>query len=86
MGGYGREELAPYSDIDVLLVHDGRPAGIDELAAALWYPLWDSGLNLATPFDQLDEQPARADDDLDTATALLAPRCWPATPSSPTVS
>ena len=74
VGGYGRNELAPFSDIDVLLVHDGRPAGIEELAAALWYPLWDSGLQLGHAVRSLDQQLARADEDLDAATAQLSAR------------
>ena len=45
VGGYGRAELAPYSDLDVVLVHDD---GVDpgSLAEKVWYPLWDSGANL----------------------------------------
>ena len=45
VGGFGRGELAPHSDLDVVLVHED---GIDpgELATALWYPLWDSGWRL----------------------------------------
>jgi [protein-PII] uridylyltransferase len=74
VGGYGRNELAPYSDIDVVLVHDGRPSGIDELAAALWYPLWDAGLQLGHAVRSLDDQLRRADEDLDAATALLGAR------------
>ena len=46
VGGYGRGELAPQSDVDVVLVHERRASGIDELASALWYPLWDAGLKL----------------------------------------
>ena len=57
-----------------LLVHDGRPAGIEELAAALWYPLWDAGLQLGHAVRSLDQQLARADEDLDAATALLSAR------------
>lgn len=45
VGGYGRGELAPHSDLDVVLVHeDGVELG--ELGSALWYPLWDSGRRL----------------------------------------
>ena len=74
VGGYGRNELAPHSDIDVVLVYDGRPSGIDELAAALWYPLWDAGLQLGHAVRSLDDQLRRADEDLDAATALLGAR------------
>ena len=74
VGGYGRNELAPYSDIDVVLVHDGRPAGIEELAAALWYPLWDAGLQLGHAVRSFDHQLARSDEDLDAATAQLSAR------------
>ena len=42
VGGYGRRELAPFSDLDVLLVHDKKPLD-PAFAQALWYPLWDSG-------------------------------------------
>ena len=46
VGGYGREELSPYSDLDVMLLHvDGYPQ-MDELAAQIWYPLWDSRTKL----------------------------------------
>src|SRR4051794_10467083 len=37
VGGYGRGELAPFSDVDVVLVHDGKHSGIEDAATALWY-------------------------------------------------
>jgi [protein-PII] uridylyltransferase len=74
VGGYGRGELAPQSDIDVLLVHDGKVGGIAEAATALWYPLWDAGLKLGHAVRSFDEQLALAGDDLDTATATLSVR------------
>ena len=42
VGGYGRKELLPGSDLDVLLLHDGRD-GIAKIADRIWYPVWDSG-------------------------------------------
>jgi [protein-PII] uridylyltransferase len=45
VGALGRRELAPYSDLDLVLVHERRQDA-DRLAEALWYPLWDAGIGL----------------------------------------
>jgi [protein-PII] uridylyltransferase len=45
VGALGRRELAPWSDLDLVLLHDGR-ANVDQLAQQLWYPLWDAGVGL----------------------------------------
>ncbi len=45
VGALGRRELAPYSDLDLVLLHDGR-TDVDRLAEQLWYPLWDAGFGL----------------------------------------
>ena len=58
----------------MLLVHEGRPTGIDELAKAMWYPLWDAGLKLGHAVRSLDDELSLAGDDLDTATGLLSAR------------
>ena len=55
VGGYGRRELLPGSDLDVLLLHSGRP-GIAALADRIWYPIWDSGTRL----DHAVRRPAEA--------------------------
>ncbi|MFE3325597.1 [protein-PII] uridylyltransferase [Streptomyces sp. NPDC059176] len=48
VGGYGRGELSPRSDLDLLLLHDGSadPAAVASLADRIWYPVWDLGLAL----------------------------------------
>ena len=48
VGGYGRGELAPASDIDVLLLHPSvaDPAKVAKAAEKIWYPIWDSGIRL----------------------------------------
>ncbi|MFM2437332.1 MAG: Bifunctional uridylyltransferase/uridylyl-removing enzyme, partial [Actinomycetota bacterium] len=45
VGGYGRRELAPGSDIDLVLLHSPG-TDVDEVADRVWYPVWDSGLRL----------------------------------------
>ncbi|MEM7321776.1 MAG: [protein-PII] uridylyltransferase [Actinomycetota bacterium] len=45
VGGYGRNELCPFSDVDVVLVHGEKVDGA-EVAEALWYPVWDRGLKM----------------------------------------
>ncbi|MDT7661472.1 MAG: [protein-PII] uridylyltransferase, partial [Pseudonocardiales bacterium] len=45
VGALGRRELVPYSDLDLVMVHDRRPDA-DRLAEAMWYPLWDAGIGL----------------------------------------
>ncbi|MFN0023811.1 MAG: [protein-PII] uridylyltransferase [Parvularculaceae bacterium] len=44
-GGYGRGQLAPLSDIDLLILHSGLAEdAIKPFVNALLYPLWDAGL------------------------------------------
>jgi len=76
VGGYGRGEMCPGSDLDLLLVQPGRRAQPEmaTLAEGLWYPLWDSGLKLGHAVRTVKEALALAADDLDTATALLDAR------------
>jgi [protein-PII] uridylyltransferase len=70
VGGYGRAELAPGSDLDVVLLHRGRK-DVRELAEQIWYPLWDAGLKLGHAVRTVKEALGLAANDLDTATSLL---------------
>jgi [protein-PII] uridylyltransferase len=73
VGGYGRAELSLQSDIDVVLLHDGR-SDIGALADKIWYPIWDEGVKLGHAVRTTREALTLAADDLDTATSLLTVR------------
>ena len=73
LGGYGRGELLPGSDVDLLIVHDGdrEASEVEALAQRILYPLWDAGLDVGqavrTPVECAEAAAAR----LDTTTAML---------------
>lgn len=73
VGGYGRAELSPQSDIDLLLLHAPK-RDIAPVAERLWYPIWDQGLKLGHAVRTVKEALTLAADDLDTATSLLSSR------------
>ena len=73
VGGYGRQELAPYSDLDVVLVHD-PDIELGEWAGQIWYPLWDSGANVDHSVRTVDEVLEQAAADLRVATGMLDAR------------
>jgi [protein-PII] uridylyltransferase len=73
VGGYGRGELTPQSDIDLVLIHESKQS-METVASAIWYPIWDVGLKLGHAVRTFDDHLALAKDDLDTATALLTAR------------
>ncbi len=71
VGGLGREELAPYSDLDLVLLHDGKVEDLTEIADAIWYPIWDSGVGLDHSVRTVDEAVAVAKDDVKALLGLL---------------
>ncbi|MEU7567291.1 [protein-PII] uridylyltransferase [Streptomyces fradiae] len=76
VGGYGRGELSPRSDLDLLLLHDGTapPAAVAALADRLWYPVWDLGLALDHSVRTPAEARATAAADLKAHLGLLDAR------------
>ncbi len=73
VGGYGRQEVSPASDLDIILVH-AHDADYQTFAEQMWYPIWDAGLKLGHRVDTVDGLLKIARTDLDTATALLSTR------------
>ena len=73
VGGYGRRELLPRSDLDVLLLHGGRD-DIAGLADRIWYPVWDSGAELDHAVRTVPQARRVARGDLKVALGLLSAR------------
>ncbi|MGW3627699.1 [protein-PII] uridylyltransferase, partial [Streptomyces sp. NPDC000880] len=76
VGGYGRGELSPRSDLDLLLLHDGRADAGDlaALADRIWYPVWDLGLALDHSVRTPGEARKTAGEDLKVQLGLLDAR------------
>ncbi|MFF8436102.1 [protein-PII] uridylyltransferase [Streptomyces bacillaris] len=76
VGGYGRGELSPRSDLDLLLLHDGSAdaAAVAALADAVWYPVWDLGLALDHSVRTPGEARRTAGEDLKVQLGLLDAR------------
>ncbi|MDN3256912.1 [protein-PII] uridylyltransferase [Streptomyces sp. MA25(2023)] len=75
VGGYGRGELSPRSDLDLLLLHDGGDdKAVAALADRLWYPVWDLGLALDHSVRTPAEARKTAGEDLKVQLGLLDAR------------
>jgi [protein-PII] uridylyltransferase len=68
VGALGRGEPAPYSDLDLVVLHDGPPRAVAAIADRIWYPIWDSGARLDHSVRTVPEAIAVAQRD---GTALL---------------
>lgn len=74
-GGYGRAELNPGSDIDLLfLCEPSRGAYIENVAERICYTLWDTGLQVGNAMRSLKECVRLSARDLKVKTALLDAR------------
>ncbi|MFE9403880.1 [protein-PII] uridylyltransferase [Streptomyces sp. NPDC006530] len=76
VGGYGRGELSPRSDLDLLLLHDGRAdaGALSLLADRVWYPVWDLGVALDHSVRTPAEARRTAGEDLKVQLGLLDAR------------
>ncbi|HEX4843759.1 MAG TPA: [protein-PII] uridylyltransferase [Limnobacter sp.] len=75
VGGYGRGELFPFSDVDVLILTDGEPAGEEiEKLENFCGSGWDIGLELGHSVRTADQCLEEASKDITVQTALLESR------------
>ncbi|AFM16691.1 (protein-PII) uridylyltransferase [Mycolicibacterium chubuense NBB4] len=74
-GGLGRGELLPYSDLDLMLLHDNMPPDVvGEVAELLWYPLWDANIRLDHSVRTVPEALKVAGEDISAGLAMLEAR------------
>ncbi len=75
VGGYGRAEMAPYSDVDIaFLMPYKQTAWTEQVIESMLYTLWDLGLKVGHSSRSLDEMIRMANNDLTIRTALLESR------------
>ena len=74
-GGYGRGELNPYSDIDLLVLYPWKVTPyVETIADAILYPLWDAGLQVGHALRNVRESARWAARDFKAKTAILDAR------------
>ncbi|NOS69167.1 MAG: [protein-PII] uridylyltransferase [Verrucomicrobia bacterium] len=86
LGGYGRGELNPFSDVDLMFLHDGQVAGylkplpvLEKVMNGVWLPLFDLGLKPGHSVRTIAECVAAANDkddlrSVETRTSLIEAR------------
>ena len=75
LGGYGRKELAPFSDIDLLFLYSEKiESQVEEVIRKILYPLWDVGYELGYTVQTLEHCLEMARSDPSFLTALLDAR------------
>jgi [protein-PII] uridylyltransferase len=75
IGGYGRGELNPYSDIDLMFLYKGKESRrVEDIAQKLLYFLWDMRLDVGYSVRTLNDCVEMAMGDLTVKTALLDAR------------
>ena len=75
MGGYGRRELAPYSDIDVMILTQGNHHEVAQaLSTGVFHRLWDLGFQVGHSVRSIAECLTIAEADLAACTSLMESR------------
>ena len=70
VGGYGKGNLAPASDLDLVLLHEPR-ADVAGIADKIWYPIWDGGMRLDHSVRTVAEARRLAGQDLKVVLGIL---------------
>ena len=74
LGGYGRAEMAPFSDIDLLFLFFREKEKDPEFISGVLNPLWDIGFEVGHSSRTVREAEQMAKDDIQSCTAMLDSR------------
>jgi [protein-PII] uridylyltransferase len=74
LGGYGRAEMAPYSDVDLLITCGRKTPVVEAIASAFIRYMWDAGFELGHAVESLVETDHALTRDMDTKTSLMESR------------
>jgi [protein-PII] uridylyltransferase len=75
LGGYGRDELHPLSDIDLMVIYEGEMSPyVQRAMQELLYALWDLGLHVGHSLRSLDDCVAAARTDFPSRTSMQEAR------------
>lgn len=78
LGGYGRHELNPFSDVDVMVLHGGASGQvssyIEQVVEQILYLLWDIGFKVGHSTRSVKDAVGQANRDMLTKTAMLESR------------
>ena len=71
LGGYGRCEMAPHSDVDLLFLFAKGQDKVPEVVAGVFNPLWDLGFEVGHSSRTLDDVVRAVREDLESRTAMM---------------
>src|SRR5262245_47033087 len=75
LGGYGRRELAPHSDIDLMFLYrPGSGKAVESLVRAVLHPLWDGGFQVGHSMRTIAESIELAETDCTVKTSMMEAR------------